>query len=55
MILLESKNSAAVPNFIILPALKQMEKIPEIATKYGPCAKLSVIATQLLQLQVENV
>ena len=45
---------AAAPGFMILPALKQMEKIPKIVTKFGPCAKGSVIATQQ-QLQVEYV
>ena len=44
----------AAPDFMILPALKQMEKIPKITTKFGPCAKGSVIATQQ-QLQVEYV
>ena len=39
---------------MILPALKQIEKIPKIATKFGPCAKGSVIATQQT-LQVEYV
>ena len=39
---------------MILPTLKQMEMIPKIATKFRPCAKGSVIATQQ-ELQVECV